>query len=181
MRRDREIERRDRKIKTTQTSTRRHHHHHADTKVYLAIVAHVKVSAVTAAHTRPILPRPSVARFAQPNFIALAFTGIYNLIYHFLQSVLVAQSVLVECLCFYWWLISDELIIDVGDCELNLCCGLWCFFFFFFFAFLLFGFVTLCHSMFVTLSLLFLYYIDKRERARERESRVCRDYSGESD
>ena len=140
MRRDREIERRDRKIKTTQTSTRRHHHHHADTKVYLAIVAaHVKVSAVTAAHTRPILPRPSVARFAQPNFIAPAFTGIYNLIYHFLQSVLV------ECLCFYWWLISDELIIDVGDCELNRCCGLWCFFFFFFF--LLFCFLALWLSV----------------------------------
>ena len=50
-------------------------------------------------------------------------------------------------------MISNELIIDVGDCELNLCYGLWFFFFF--------GFVTL--------SLLYLYYIDKRERERERE------------
>ena len=62
-------------------------------------------------------------------------------------------------------LMNDELITDVGDCELNLCCGLWCFFFFFFFW--LFGFVTLCHSVFVTLSL--LYFIDKRDRERERE------------
>ena len=70
---------------------------------------------------------------------------------------------------------TDELITDVGDCELNLCCGLWCFFFFGFLAFWLFGFVTLCHSVFVTLSLvLYIYIYIERERERER---VFRDYS----
>ena len=40
-------------------------------------------------------------------------------------------------------LMNDELITDVGDCELNLCCGLWRFFFFFF------GFLAfwLCDSL----------------------------------
>ena len=77
---------------------------HADARVYLAVAAaHARVSAVVAAaHARPILPPPPpVARSAQPSFVAPAFTGIYNLIYPFLQSVPVAQSVLVECLCFY--------------------------------------------------------------------------------
>ena len=48
---------------------------------------------------------------------------------------------------------SGELITDVGGYKLNLCsaCG-------FFFFFLLFGFVTLCHSVFVTLSLVIVLY-----------------------
>ena len=73
------------------------------------------------------------------------------------------------CFRFVFILMSDELMLVNGDCELNLC-YLWCVFFL---AFWLFGFVTLYHSVFVTLSL--LYYIDKRDRERERESRVCRD------
>ena len=56
-------------------------------------------------------------------------------------------------------LMNDKLITDVGDCELNLCYGLWCFFFF--------GFVTLCHSVFMILSL--VLYREEREKERERE------------
>ena len=57
---------------------------------------------------------------------------------------------------FVFLLMNDELMLVNGDYELNLC--LWCFFWW------LFGFVTLCDFVFVTLSL--LYYIDKRDRER---------------
>ena len=41
-------------------------------------------------------------------------------------------------------LMNDKLITDVGDCELNLCCGLWFFFFFGFLAFWLCDSLSLC-------------------------------------
>ena len=65
------------------------------------------------------------------------------------------------CFMFVFLLMSDELMLVNSDCELNLRC-LWVFFFFFCG---LLGFVTLFHSVFVTLSLV-LY---KCERERERE------------
>ena len=62
---------------------------------------------------------------------------------------------------------TDELITDVGDCELNLCCGLWCFFFFFgFLAFWLCDSLSLCVCD--SLSCIIYIYI-YRERERERE------------
>ena len=72
------------------------------------------------------------------------------------------------CFRFVFILMSDELMLVNGDCELNLC-YLWCVFFFGFLAFWLCDSLSLC----VCDSLSLLYYIDKRDR--ERESRVCRD------
>ena len=54
---------------------------------------------------------------------------------------------LVECLCFYWWVMNWCWWLWIES--VILCCGLWCFFF-----------LALWPSL--------LYYIDKRDRERER-------------
>ena len=65
-----------------------------------------------------------------------------------------------EILCFYWWMINWLLMLVI----VNWICAAACSFFFFFW---LFGFVTLCHSVFMILSL--VLYREEREKERERE------------
>ena len=95
---------------------------------------------------------------AQPSFVAPAFIVHMYLIYHFLQTLIKCLWILESnnlCLwtcgvCVFtnewwtnvgeWWLWIESMLLVV---------------FFFFSAFWLFGFVTLCHFVLVTLSLVF--------------------------
>ena len=116
----------------------------------------------------------------QPSFVALAFTVHRYLIYPFLQNLIkclwISES---KNLCLWtcgvcvhtderWTDVSDSMIVNL---KIYSACGV--LFFFSFLAFWLFGFVTLCDSVFMTLSL--VLYRKERERERERESRVCKD------
>ena len=106
----------------------------------------------------------------QPSFVALAFTVHRYLIYPFLQNLIkclwISES---KNLCLWtcgvcvftderWTDVSDSMIVNL---KIYSACGV--LFFFFFLAFWLFGFVTLCDSVFMNLSLV-LY---RKERERE--------------
>ena len=133
-------------------------------------------------------PPPPVAQSAQPSFVAPAFTvHRYLLLYfpskpnkmfmtlwsenlRFIESrncafVVWNCGLVVFHVCVFtdeWW---TKLMLVIVNW---LCAAVACDFFLFF------GFLALwlCHFVFVTLSLV---YIDKRDRERETESRVCRD------
>ena len=109
----------------------------------------------------------------------LAFIVHKYLIYHFLQSLIQCLWILESKNLCLWTcgvcVFTDEWWTDVGDSvivylKIYSTCG----FFFFFWPF---GFVTLCDSVFMTLSL--LYYIEKRDRERKGVEFVkIREYIG---
>ena len=134
----------------THLATQYPHHH---TRVSLLVVV--------AAHTRLILPPPSVARSAQPSFIAPVFTVHRYLIYPFLQNLIkyLWFEIHINYACglvvFHVCVFTDEWWIDVGEQ------WLWIEFV------MLVGFLALWLSVTLCLWLFLLYYINVRERERE--------------
>ena len=131
------------------------------------------VATVGETHARPtcccrrrrLLDLPSPASLLQPS----QFTGIYfSLFLQISKPNKMFVTLWSENLRF----IESRNCACVVPCELTenltLCCCLWWIFLFFLFCLSFW----LCDSVFVTLSLV---YIDKRDRKRETESRVCKD------
>ena len=147
VRRDREIERRDREIVNhwAQTPTRRHHHHHhTDATQDRRVCSHTPSSSfiiTLSCRRHPHEPHLVVAA----SCLSLHRYLIYD---HFLQNLIKclwiseSNNLCLWSVCIFtdywcWWLWIESVLRYVV----------------FFFFFWLFGFVTLCHFVFVTLSL----------------------------